>query len=61
MSSDESRKSNLGAPTSKSNSDDWKSSATGSVSRRIIIKSADMKDDMQKEAVDIAVEEATCN
>ncbi|OWM73050.1 uncharacterized protein LOC116205290 [Punica granatum] len=53
--SSESRKSNPGAPTSKSSSDNRKSSATGPVGRRIIIKSADMKDDMQKEAVDIAV------
>ncbi|OWM71211.1 hypothetical protein CDL15_Pgr011338 [Punica granatum] len=55
MSGEESRKSNPGAPASKSSSDDRKSSATGPVGRRIVIKSADMKDDMQKEAIDIAV------
>ncbi|PKI38612.1 hypothetical protein CRG98_041045 [Punica granatum] len=53
--SSESRKSNSGASASKSSSDSWKSSATGPVGRRIVIKSADMKDDMQKEAIDIAV------
>ncbi|KAL9259820.1 Dynein light chain 2, cytoplasmic-like protein [Drosera capensis] len=58
MSEESKRGSIVGAPlvkqsSSSSSSADWKpSSETG---KRIIIKSADMSEDMQKEAVDIAV------
>ncbi|KAI4311145.1 hypothetical protein MLD38_036064 [Melastoma candidum] len=45
MSSDEAKRSVLGALPAKPTSAD----------RKVIIKSADMKDDMQKEAVDIAI------
>lgn len=55
MSTEESRKSNPGAPAAKSSSEERKPSSAGPGGRRIVIKSADMKDDMQKEAVDIAV------
>ena len=39
----------------KQSSDDRKLSLAASPSKRVIIKSADMKDDMQKEAIDIAI------
>ena len=39
----------------KQYSDDRKLSLAASPSKRVIIKSADMKDDMQKEAIDIAI------
>ncbi|KAJ9699623.1 hypothetical protein PVL29_005474 [Vitis rotundifolia] len=39
----------------KQSSDDRKLSLAASASKRVIIKSADMKDDMQKEAIDIAI------
>lgn len=39
----------------KQSSDDRKLSLTASASKKVIIKSADMKDDMQKEAIDIAI------
>lgn len=41
--------------TLKQSSDDRKLSLAASPSKRVIIKSADMKDDMQKEAIDIAI------
>ena len=41
--------------SSKQSCDDRKLSLAASPSKRVIIKSADMKDDMQKEAIDIAI------
>ncbi|KAL0348652.1 UNVERIFIED_CONTAM: Dynein light chain 2, cytoplasmic [Sesamum angustifolium] len=38
-----------------SSADDRKSSSGSSPAKKVIIKSADMKEDMQKEAIDIAV------
>lgn len=54
--SEDTKKSYSGALPVKSNSDDRKPTQLVSQSgKRVIIKSADMKDDMQKEAVDIAI------
>lgn len=54
--SEDTKKSYSGALPVKSNSDDRKPTQPVSQSgKRVIIKSADMKDDMQKEAVDIAI------
>ena len=39
----------------KQSSDDRKLSLAASPSKRVIIKSPDMKDDMQKEVIDIAI------
>ncbi|GKV31458.1 hypothetical protein SLEP1_g40143 [Rubroshorea leprosula] len=62
MSTEDAKKSVTGATVIKPSSDDRKQSAaataaaTGPASgKRFIIKSADMKEDMQKEAVDIAI------
>lgn len=58
MSSDEPKKSVTGATALKSSSDDRKQSltvASPASGKRVIIKSADMKEDLQKEAVDIAI------
>ncbi|KAI4303601.1 hypothetical protein MLD38_039210 [Melastoma candidum] len=52
MSSNEWKRSVPGAPQGKPISADRNQST---VDRKVIIKSADMKDDMQKEAVDIAI------
>ena len=54
--SEDTKKSIAGALVLKPNSDDRKPTVPVSQSgKRVIIKSADMKDDMQKEAVDIAI------
>lgn len=54
--SEETKKSVTGALVVKPNSDDRKPTVAVSQSgKRIIIKSADMKEDLQKEAVDIAI------
>ncbi|GAV64148.1 Dynein_light domain-containing protein [Cephalotus follicularis] len=42
-------------PNNNNTTDDRKPSTAAPVPKRIIIKSADMKDHMQKEAVDIAI------
>ncbi|GMJ02068.1 hypothetical protein like AT4G15930 [Hibiscus trionum] len=61
MSSEEAKRSITGAPTVKPTSDERKHSpahtaeSTTSPARKVVIKSADMKDDMQKEAVNIAI------
>ena len=52
--SDDSKKGHPGALAGKPSSDDRKSSPASS-GKRIVIKSADMNDDMQKEAVDTAI------
>ncbi|KAL7104910.1 hypothetical protein ACP275_07G012000 [Erythranthe tilingii] len=43
------------APPLMSSSDDRKSSSGSSPGKKVIIKSADMKEDVQKEAIEIAV------
>ncbi|XP_044498306.1 dynein light chain 1, cytoplasmic-like isoform X1 [Mangifera indica] len=54
--SEDTKKSNGGALVVKTDSDDGKPTQPVSQSvKRIIIKSADMKDEMQQEAVDIAI------
>lgn len=57
--SDDAKRSVPGAPSAKLNSDDRKplpASATAAASgKRVVIKSADMFGDMQKEAIDIAI------
>ncbi|KAE8714209.1 Dynein light chain 2 [Hibiscus syriacus] len=61
MSSEESKRSITGAMTVKPKTDERKNSpaltaeSTTSPARKVVIKSADMKDDMQKEAVNIAI------
>ncbi|XVE82167.1 hypothetical protein DITRI_Ditri15bG0125100 [Diplodiscus trichospermus] len=61
MSSEEAKRSITGAPTVKPITDDRKPSQAltaesgTSPAKKVIIKSADMKDDMQKEAVNIAI------
>ncbi|GAB4851303.1 Dynein light chain Tctex-type [Ancistrocladus abbreviatus] len=52
--SQESKRLSAGALVVKQSSDDRKPSSA-STGKRVIIKSADMSDDMQKEALDIAV------
>jgi len=52
--SEDSKRGSLGALAGKPSSDDRKSSPASS-GKRVVIKSADMSDDMQKEAVDIAI------
>uniref|UniRef100_A0A7C9DZ94 Dynein light chain n=1 Tax=Opuntia streptacantha TaxID=393608 RepID=A0A7C9DZ94_OPUST len=52
--SEDSKRGSLGAFAGKPSSDDRKSSPASS-GKRVVIKSADMSDDMQKEAVDIAI------
>ncbi|KAJ8420806.1 hypothetical protein Cgig2_021078 [Carnegiea gigantea] len=52
--SDDSKKGPPGALAGKPSSDDRKSSPASS-GKRVVIKSADMSDDMQKEAVDTAI------
>lgn len=54
--SDDAKRSVTGAMVVKPNSDDRKPTlAVSQAGKRVIIKSADMKEDMQKEAVDIAI------
>lgn len=54
--SEDTKKSNGGALVVKTDSDDGKPTQPVSQSvKRIIIKSADMKNEMQQEAVDIAI------
>ncbi|XP_048440416.1 dynein light chain 2, cytoplasmic-like [Pyrus x bretschneideri] len=55
--SEDAKRSVAGALSAKPNSDDRKpsSAVTTSTGKRVIIKSADMFQDMQKEAVDIAI------
>ncbi|XP_050373522.1 uncharacterized protein LOC126791156 [Argentina anserina] len=57
MSQDAKRSVTGSVPTTKPNSDDRKPSpaVTTSTGKRVIIKSADMFQDMQKEAVEIAI------
>ncbi|GLT79370.1 hypothetical protein SLA2020_508610 [Shorea laevis] len=59
MSTEDAKKSVTGATVIKPSSDDRKQSAAAAAApasgKRFIIKSADMKEDMQKEAVDIAI------
>ncbi|GLT99099.1 hypothetical protein SLE2022_165630 [Rubroshorea leprosula] len=62
MSTEDAKKSVTGATVIKPSSDDRKQSAAATAAaaapasgKRFIIKSADMKEDMQKEAVDIAI------
>ncbi|KAJ4954760.1 hypothetical protein NE237_011543 [Protea cynaroides] len=53
---DETKRSGGGAAFSKSSSDDYKSTAASpAAAKKVTIKSADMKEDMQKEAVDCAL------
>ncbi|XP_011090996.1 dynein light chain 2, cytoplasmic isoform X3 [Sesamum indicum] len=55
--SEDSKRGSGGAlvPPLISSADDRKSSSGSSPAKKVIIKSADMKEDMQKEAVDVAV------
>ncbi|GMH08296.1 hypothetical protein Nepgr_010136 [Nepenthes gracilis] len=53
--SDESKRGSAGALVVRPSSDDRKTSAEAASGKRVTIKSADMNDDMQKEAVDIAI------
>ncbi|KAK6254482.1 hypothetical protein QUC31_016207 [Theobroma cacao] len=61
MSTEEAKRSITGALTVKPTTDDRKPSpvtttaSAAATGKKVIIKSADMKDDMQKEAVDIAI------
>ncbi|OMO98528.1 Dynein light chain, type 1/2 [Corchorus olitorius] len=61
MSTEEAKRSLNGALTVKPNSDDRKPSmaptaaSAAPTGKKVIIKSADMKDAMQKEAIDIAI------
>ncbi|OAY56035.1 dynein light chain 1, cytoplasmic [Manihot esculenta] len=56
MSTEEPKRSITGGLVGKPISDDRKvSPATAPTAKKVIIKNADMKDDMQKEAVDIAI------
>ncbi|KAL3727698.1 hypothetical protein ACJRO7_032438 [Eucalyptus globulus] len=56
MSAVEPKKRSPEPPAANPGLDDRKpSSASSAAGRKIVVKSADMKDDMQKEAVDIAV------
>ena len=49
------KRNDASAVSLKQSFDDRKLSLAASPSKRVIIKSADMKDDMQKEAIDIAI------
>ena len=49
------KRNDASAVSLKQSSDDRKLSLAASPSKRVIIKSADMKDDMHKEAIDIAI------
>ncbi|GER52171.1 dynein light chain 1 cytoplasmic-like protein [Striga asiatica] len=55
--SEETKRSGAGAVVAPlmSSSDDRKSSSGSNPSKKVIVKSADMNEDMQKEAIDIAV------
>ncbi|GMN62385.1 hypothetical protein TIFTF001_031473 [Ficus carica] len=56
--SDDAKRSVPGAPSAKLNSDDRKplpASVAAASGKRVVIKSADMFGDMQKEAIDIAI------
>ncbi|GLT32515.1 hypothetical protein SLA2020_071780 [Shorea laevis] len=58
MSAEDVKKNVTGAIVLRPNSDDRKPFAPGAApaaAKRVVIKSADMKDDVQKEAVDIAL------
>ncbi|XP_065863681.1 uncharacterized protein [Euphorbia lathyris] len=56
MSTEEAKRSINGGLVPKPISDDRKvSPATAPIAKKIIIKNADMKEDMQKEAIDIAI------
>ncbi|KAK4770442.1 hypothetical protein SAY87_030974 [Trapa incisa] len=55
MNSEESRKNNPGASVVKYSCDVRKLSAAVPVGPKIVIKNADMKEDVQREAVDIAI------
>ncbi|XP_039040225.1 dynein light chain 1, cytoplasmic-like, partial [Hibiscus syriacus] len=62
MSSEEAKRSINGAPMVKPTTDDRKlspaftaESATSTPPKKVVIKSADMKDELQKEAVNIAI------
>lgn len=56
MSTEDAKRSITGGMLVKPSSDDRKlSPSTAPTAKKIIIKNADMKDDMQKEAVDIAI------
>ncbi|KAK4744548.1 hypothetical protein SAY87_010860 [Trapa incisa] len=56
MNNEESRRSNLGVPAAKSSSDVRKLSSAVPIGRKIVIKNADMKEDVQKEAVEVAMD-----
>lgn len=53
--SEETKRSGGGVVAPLSSAEDRKSSSGSNPGKKVVIKSADMKEDMQKEAVDIAI------